>query len=28
VAAEEPEGLVLVAGSHYAVGPARTALAQ
>jgi dihydrofolate synthase/folylpolyglutamate synthase len=27
LAAEEPEGLVLVAGSHYAVGPARTALA-
>jgi dihydrofolate synthase/folylpolyglutamate synthase len=27
LAAGEPEGLVLVAGSHYAVGPARTALA-
>jgi dihydrofolate synthase / folylpolyglutamate synthase len=28
LAAQEPEGLVLVAGSHYAVGPARTALAS
>jgi len=28
LAAGEPEGLVLVAGSHYAIGPARAALAS
>jgi dihydrofolate synthase/folylpolyglutamate synthase len=28
LAAEEPEGLVLVAGSHYAIAPTRTALAS